>query len=106
MTAAEARDCINATAADLGEAGFDRTFGHGRIETVAAVSCDLSCVATEVPESSCADGLDNDCDGLADDDDTDCRTTGSCLPSGASCGAGSDCCSGKCKGKPGRKSCN
>ncbi len=31
---------------------------------------------------------------------------GGCSPAGASCSAGSECCSGSCKGKPGSKSCN
>jgi FtsP/CotA-like multicopper oxidase with cupredoxin domain len=30
------------------------------------------CEPTEVPETSCTDGLDNDCDGAIDSDDSDC----------------------------------
>jgi hypothetical protein len=33
---------------------------------------ELPCEATEMPEVSCADGIDNDCDGLTDTDDPDC----------------------------------
>lgn len=33
-----------------------------------------TCVATETPETSCADSIDNDCDGLIDGADTDCGT--------------------------------
>jgi len=39
---------------------------------------DTSCTVTENPEVSCLDGLDNDCDGLSDLDDSDCQ--GSCTP--------------------------
>ena len=36
----------------------------------------LSCDPTEDPEVSCADGIDNDCDGLTDDTDPDCGPVG------------------------------
>ncbi len=39
-------------------------------------SCFVDCGVpppTEDPDSTCADGLDNDCDGLTDDDDVDCK---------------------------------
>ncbi len=49
--------------------------------------------ASEVPGSTCADGLDNDCDGLTDGADPDCP----CGAKGDACSAGSDCCSGRCK---------
>ncbi len=62
----------------------------------------LFCTATESPETSCGDGVDNDCDGLVDGDDPDCQT---CLPAGASCTDNADCCSNKCKGKAGSKTC-
>jgi trimeric autotransporter adhesin len=61
------------------------------------------CIPTENPEVSCSDGLDNDCDGFTDLADSDCQT--SCLPRGASCTSNTECCSGSCKGKPGRKTC-
>jgi hypothetical protein len=61
------------------------------------------CIPTENPEVSCSDGLDNDCDGFIDLADSDCQT--SCLPRGASCTSNTECCSGSCKGKPGRKTC-
>ncbi|MGH9333775.1 MAG: MopE-related protein, partial [Vicinamibacteria bacterium] len=31
-----------------------------------------SCLPTEIPETSCSDGIDNDCDGELDADDADC----------------------------------
>ncbi|HEX5759685.1 MAG TPA: DNRLRE domain-containing protein [Thermoanaerobaculia bacterium] len=34
--------------------------------------CGPGCSPTETPETSCADGLDNDCDGLTDAADPDC----------------------------------
>ena len=35
--------------------------------------------ATEVPNLTCQDGLDNDCDQLADCDDPDCATDPACI---------------------------
>jgi hypothetical protein len=37
-----------------------------------------SCTITENPEVSCADGVDNDCDGATDSADSDCATGGAC----------------------------
>lgn len=50
-----------------------------------------SCTVTENPETSCSDGLDNDCDGLFDSGDPDCAPT--CTPTEnpeASCSDGQD----------------
>ncbi len=63
-----------------------------------------SCTPNETPETSCADGQDNDCDGLTDTDDSDCQG-GSCEPKGAACAADDQCCSNKCRGAIGRQSC-
>ena len=54
----------------------------------------------------CDDSRDNDCDGQVDGNDADCQT-GACdlLPVGAACDAPDQCCSQKCKGKPGQKRC-
>ena len=39
-------------------------------------SCvDVACTVTEDPETSCSDGVDNDCDGATDGADSDCGTT-------------------------------
>ncbi len=48
----------------------------------------------------CGDSLDNNCDGNVDE-----GCGGSCLAKGESCSANADCCSNKCKGKGGNKSC-
>jgi lysyl endopeptidase len=61
------------------------------------------CSPTQVIETSCTDGLDNDCDGNTDAADNDCATGG--FPIGASCNVNSDCASNNCKGKPGAKVC-
>jgi hypothetical protein len=66
-------------------------------------SCAADCgtpPATEV--GLCADGIDNDCDGLTDSADPDCQT---CLPIGTSCTTDNQCCSVKCRGPAGNKTC-
>ena len=62
-----------------------------------------SCTISESPETSCLDGIDNDCDGKTDLDDSDCATGG--LPSGEACTSNGDCASLNCKGKPGSRTC-
>ena len=52
---------------------------------------------------SCSNGIDDDCDGLVDGADPDCG--GGCFPVGAGCVEDAECCSNKCKGKPGSKTC-
>ena len=78
----------------------------------AAVCGDALCVEPETPcgcphdcgdpptfEAVCVDGVDEDCDGLADCDDRDCGDDPGCAtcdPRGAACGADAQCCSGRC----------
>jgi hypothetical protein len=65
-----------------------------------------SCTPSEEPEVSCSDGVDNDCDDLVDGSDPDCEG-GFCTAGqlGDTCTVASDCCSNRCKGKTGRKTC-
>jgi hypothetical protein len=68
------------------------------------------CTPTETQEVSCSDGKDNDCDGFVDCADTDCVSQPACQSCtlgqpGDSCTQNSDCCSNKCTGKPGAKTC-
>jgi hypothetical protein len=63
-----------------------------------------SCTVTEVTEVSCADGVDNDCDGATDGTDGDCGG-GNGLPLGGVCLVDSDCASNKCRGRDGAKTC-
>lgn len=59
-----------------------------------------ACTPDETPETSCADGIDNDCDGWVDAADPDCQSEPpppECSPSGDSCRGDTDCCSGDCR---------
>ncbi|OLC54215.1 MAG: hypothetical protein AUH92_04500 [Acidobacteria bacterium 13_1_40CM_4_69_4] len=57
----------------------------------------------------CTDGIDNDCDGLIDCADPDCSAdpacTSTCGAKFASCTTDADCCSNKCRGPAGGRSC-
>jgi len=68
----------------------------------------LGATCTPVAEV-CTDGVDNDCDGAIDCADSNCVSHPSCVsacsPRGASCTADSNCCSNKCKGPVGGKTC-
>ena len=73
-------------------------------------SCPGDCGTPPATETSCTDEVDNDCDGATDCADTaDCGTAPACSSScqaiGDSCTSASDCCSNKCKGRSGRKTC-
>jgi hypothetical protein len=72
-------------------------------------SCPEDCGVPPATESSCSDGVDNDCDTLIDCDDGDCDGDPSCESScgapGDPCSSAADCCSFKCVGRPGSKSC-
>ena len=56
-------------------------------------NCPQDCGTPPGTEIECADGIDNDCDGLTDGDDPDCQCGGKNAP----CSDNSDCCSGFCK---------
>ena len=73
-------------------------------------SCEEDCGTPEESESICTDGEDNDCDGDIDcEDSVDCDSDPACIipcsDFGSSCSSNLDCCSNKCKGKPGSKTC-
>lgn len=73
-------------------------------------SCATDCGAPPADEIGiCSDGIDNDCDGTMDCSDADCSTDPACTMScgavGAACDTNTDCCSGKCRGKPGAMRC-
>ena len=111
-SASDIRQAMTSTAEDLGSAGRDNAFGYGLVNARAALDALQSveppppptCTPTEMTESSCNDGIDNDCNGFVDADDSSCLTE-TCWEAGVSCSSRSDCCSGKCRGKRGRKTC-
>jgi lysyl endopeptidase len=57
----------------------------------------------------CTDGIDNDCDSAIDCADSSCASdpscASSCSPRGASCTTNASCCSNKCKGPTGGRTC-
>jgi PKD repeat protein len=75
-------------------------------------SCAADCGDPPRTETGlCTDGVNNDCDDFTDcEDRDDCAgdlacSQGECLPEGEACGNDGDCCSGKCLGRPGGKTC-
>jgi hypothetical protein len=108
-TNADVRAALAASALDRGAAGRDNAYGHGIVQAAAALDYLTGgspiCTVTETPEASCSDGNDNDCDGLTDGEDGNCQGTCDLGQVGAACTTGSECCSGNCKGKPGKKTC-
>ena len=75
----------------------------GEVESFLAPGGGGGCNVTEVIETSCSDGQDNDCDGDIDAADSDCATGGGAP--GTACQVNGDCASNKCKGKPGQMTC-
>ncbi len=61
-------------------------------------NCPEDCGTPPTTETSCTDGIDNDCDTDTDCDDSDCEgdPACACLPRGASCTLDSECCSNRC----------
>jgi hypothetical protein len=89
-------------------ATVDGAFAH-YFSSIESILDPGGCTVTEDPEVSCSDGIDNDCDGATDSADSDCGGD-PCVnpggdPPGASCDSGATCCSNKCKGKPGSRTC-
>jgi len=72
-------------------------------------SGDPACASCNPSPEVCTDGQDNDCDDAVDCDDSDCSgdpaCASSCGPVGDSCSSNSDCCSNKCRGRRGNKTC-
>jgi hypothetical protein len=70
-------------------------------------SCADDCGPPPPHEVSCTDGADEDCDGDVDCADADCLAEAvcSCQPRHSECSAASECCSGKCRGRVGRRLC-
>lgn len=69
--------------------------------------CSTDCGVPPGSELNCTDGIDNDCDTVIDCADPDCSLGPACA-CGAKhdlCTSDSDCCSSKCKGKPGARTC-
>ncbi|MCH7839013.1 MAG: trypsin-like peptidase domain-containing protein [Planctomycetes bacterium] len=72
-------------------------------------SGDPACACTPSTEV-CDNGVDDDCDGATDCDDADCSADPACEACtlgqvGDSCVDDAECCSNKCKGRSGRKTC-
>jgi len=73
-----------------------------------STNCELDCPCLSSGLEDCTNGLDDDCDGLVDCADSDCSSDSVCIcaPGGASCTADDECCSSKCRGRAGSKTCN
>jgi hypothetical protein len=62
-------------------------------------NCPEDCGTPPSTETSCTDGVDNDCDTYTDCDDSDCDgdpACPDCVEKGGACTADADCCSGDC----------
>jgi len=102
------------------ETGFDCAIDCGDPPICGDATCDPDetpcncaedCGAPPAAEDllTCDDGEDNDCDEAVDCDDPDCDEIGdcggTCLILGEGCASDIDCCSTKCRGKSGAKTC-
>jgi len=73
-------------------------------------SCSVDCgspVASENPDSTCLDGIDNDCDNFTDCSDADCDSDPgcTCVAAGDACTQNGDCCTNKCRGPRNNRTC-
>jgi len=102
-------DC-DADAACVGPVCGDATCDAGEDQC----TCSADCGAPPGAELSCVDGLDEDCDGDADCDDSDCSADPACATAcdgDAVCEAGEDCsncgsdCAGVQSGRPTNRYC-
>ena len=62
-------------------------------------NCPDDCGTPPSTETSCTDGVDNDCDNYTDCDDSDCDgdpACPDCVAKGGACTDNADCCSGNC----------
>ena len=119
LTPAQVRQIIRDGAIDLGPSGFDRGYGHGRIDVINSLllvqpevcgngicranedpcSCAQDCGTPPAVETNCSDGVDEDCDTFTDCDDTDCDGDPACIcDNDGTCESGEDCnnCAGDC----------
>ena len=98
-------------------AGLDSVCGDGNCDAVEQCTCANDCGAPDAfenPGVTCADGMDNDCDGAADCADANCATDPSCSVSNCGnsvCESGEDCnscgqdCAGVTGGPPSGRYC-
>jgi hypothetical protein len=93
------------------DCGLPPLCGDGVCDTGSedSCSCPADCGAAPGSETSCSNGIDDDCDNDVDCADPDCSTDPACDTTcaavGDSCAADDDCCSNKCRGPAGRKTC-
>ena len=94
--------------------GLDRYCGDGDCSAGEECNCPSDCgepAAFEQPGVSCADDLDNDCDGSTDCDDINCLADLACSCGNGKCDPAEDCntCSTDCpsvtSGKPASQYC-
>jgi hypothetical protein len=86
---------------EIDEDYMSYTCGTGACEAPSVCESGVeSCTEGTPTEEVCGDGTDNDCDGETDEG---CSST--CAPIGGSCTSDADCCSLKCRGRPGGKTC-
>ena len=90
--------CVTGTAPDAGASGVDAGgFDAGRPDAGATGPRDAgSCTPTATSETSCGDGIDDDCNGLTDCADPACA--GQSCGGAGTCSTGGTCNGGACTG--------